>query len=212
MNCQDDRAAFIVTALYVVKELNHLQSVACMKMYTRPAHAPLVQVWAEEDLLCPWLTFLLCLLIVRNRFPSLKKAPFSQLYRIHCKLNSCTPPAPPAARRSMTQCSHSKQTDGHYIQGFCKKRVCNHFHEAQGCCSSPAAHEIWSVNIKKKRERKKTSHIELYQISHSVCYSLFLSSTQQHPYSLHLPPSWELKLTFRCVSSGPTLTKCFFEV
>lgn len=25
------------------------------------------------------------------------------------------------------------------------KRVCNHFHEAQGCCSSPEAHEICGV-------------------------------------------------------------------
>lgn len=192
MNCQDDRAAFIVTALYVVKELNHLQSVACMKMYTRPAHAPLVQVWAEEDLLCPWLTFLLCLLIVRNRFPSLKKAPFSQLYPIHCKLNSCTPPAPPAARRSMTQCSHSKQTDGHYIQGFCKKRVCNHFHEAQGCCSSPAAHEIWSVNIKKKRERKKNlTYRALPDFSQCLLQLVpFINPTT----SLQPPPATQLRV------------------
>ncbi len=33
------------------------------------------------------------------------------------------------------------------------KRVCNHFHEAQGCCSSPEAHEICGVKKKTPRHR-----------------------------------------------------------
>lgn len=73
-------------------------------------------------------------------------AALSQLWRICCKLNSCSHPAPPAEQLSVTPCPPSKQTDGYYMHGFCKKKkkkVCNHFHEAPGCCISPAAHKIW---------------------------------------------------------------------
>lgn len=75
--------------------------------------------------------------------------PFSQSQQyLLCNLNSCSYPAPPAAQHSVTQSSYSKQTDGHYIQCFCNKKKYN-FHESQGCCSSPEAHEKCDVKNSK---------------------------------------------------------------
>jgi len=117
-------------------------------------------------------------LIVRNRSPSSEIAPFSQLQHICCKFNSCSDPRLPAVQHSVTQRSHSKQTDGHYIQCFSKK-VCNHFHEAQGCCSSVGTDEMY------KKPQIWTS-TWLPMVSFAMC--LFHKPTYTHSAPNHRPP------------------------
>lgn len=158
VNCQDDWAVFTVAASRIAKEFNHLQSVVCIKMCQ--SCCPKKLIWTsltyvppEVESALPLTDFCVCV-YSREQISVFRGGTFQSIvHYLLCKLNSCSHPASPAVQPSMTHCSHSKQTDGHYIQCFCKKkkktRACNHFHEAQGCCSSPEA--AWHTQCKGKK-------------------------------------------------------------